>query len=93
MAENDYTGVRVILWCVPRTISTALTKCLSHIDGMETWFEPFYFSYFAKARYDADCEDDLPMEYEANEERAVKAAQTAEVFTIEGTKLKPDRIT
>ncbi|XP_071489791.1 uncharacterized protein [Diadema antillarum] len=36
------SGSRVILWCVPRSISTALTKCLSAVDGIEVWFEPFW---------------------------------------------------
>ncbi|XP_071486562.1 uncharacterized protein [Diadema antillarum] len=36
------SGSRVIVWCAPRSISTALLKCLSAVDGIEVWFEPFY---------------------------------------------------
>ncbi|XP_071485873.1 uncharacterized protein [Diadema antillarum] len=34
---------RTIMWCVPRTISSAVTKCFSAIDGIEVWFEPYFY--------------------------------------------------
>ena len=32
---------RVFLWCVPRTVSTALTKCLSFVEGLQVVNEPY----------------------------------------------------
>ncbi|KAJ8025685.1 hypothetical protein HOLleu_33307 [Holothuria leucospilota] len=36
---------RIFLWCWPRTISTALEKCMSFVDGMQTWHEPYTVAY------------------------------------------------
>ncbi|XP_072014203.1 uncharacterized protein [Amphiura filiformis] len=36
--SSDLT--RVFIWCVPRTLGTALTKCLSYIDGIQIFYEP-----------------------------------------------------
>ncbi|XP_041485635.1 uncharacterized protein LOC121431923 [Lytechinus variegatus] len=36
---------RVIMWCVPRSISTALTKCFSWIDNTKIWFEPYCLAF------------------------------------------------
>ncbi|KAJ8023798.1 hypothetical protein HOLleu_36339 [Holothuria leucospilota] len=35
----------VFLWCVPRSLSTLLTKCLSFVDGIQVWFEPYVVCY------------------------------------------------
>ncbi|XP_072042868.1 uncharacterized protein [Amphiura filiformis] len=31
---------RVFIWCVPRSLSTVLTKCLSYVDGIQIFDEP-----------------------------------------------------
>ncbi|XP_072048221.1 uncharacterized protein [Amphiura filiformis] len=37
---------RVFIWCVPRTLGTALTKCLSYVDGIQIFNEPFGSAMF-----------------------------------------------
>ncbi|XP_072051444.1 uncharacterized protein [Amphiura filiformis] len=31
---------KVFIWCVPRTLGTVLTKCLSYVDGIQIFNEP-----------------------------------------------------
>ncbi|XP_071957800.1 uncharacterized protein [Antedon mediterranea] len=44
MAENFQA--RVMLWCIPRSISTAFTKCMSHLDDVQIISEPYASVYF-----------------------------------------------
>ncbi|XP_072051713.1 uncharacterized protein [Amphiura filiformis] len=37
---------RVFIWCVPRTLGTALTKCLSYVDGIQVFNEPCGSAFF-----------------------------------------------
>ncbi|XP_071498619.1 uncharacterized protein [Diadema antillarum] len=73
--ESTDSGARVILWCVPRTISSALAKCLGAIEGTEIHFEPYTYSYLAGRSYKAVSGDEIPKVYEGNEEALDKAAQ------------------
>ncbi|XP_054753256.2 uncharacterized protein LOC129259014 [Lytechinus pictus] len=60
---------RTILWCVPRSCSTALTKCLSFCKETEVWFEPYTY---CKATTDTVREVlglHLPHRYKGNEEK------------------------
>ncbi|XP_072167240.1 uncharacterized protein [Diadema setosum] len=62
--------VRVIMWCVPRSVSTAMTKCMSFVDGAEVWLEPYVISKIAKdvrKLYHADS-DPFPLDIDGNEE-------------------------
>ncbi|XP_041486072.1 uncharacterized protein LOC121432276 [Lytechinus variegatus] len=43
---SDSKPFRVIMWCVPRSISTAIAKCFSFIDNTEVWFEPYCLAFF-----------------------------------------------
>eukprot|EP00057_Strongylocentrotus_purpuratus_P010689 XP_011665163.1 PREDICTED: uncharacterized protein LOC105438705 [Strongylocentrotus purpuratus] len=61
-------GSRTIIWCVPRSVSTALTKCLSFIEGIQMWFEPYTYCRFAQVITKEQLDLDLPAEYEGNEE-------------------------
>ncbi len=36
----------VCIWTVPRTLGTALSKCLSYVDGMQIFYEPFVSAYY-----------------------------------------------
>ncbi|XP_072030048.1 uncharacterized protein [Amphiura filiformis] len=49
-AQSDDIA-RVILWCVPRTCSTAFLKCMTYVPDSQVWYEPylmgFHFSDFA----------------------------------------------
>ena len=44
---DDKTGlpseeqVRLMLWTVPRSTSTVLSKCLSFVEGSQVFFEPY----------------------------------------------------
>ncbi|XP_071958640.1 uncharacterized protein [Antedon mediterranea] len=44
MGENGQ--VRVMLWCIPRSVSTAFTKCMSYLDGVQIINEPYVSVYF-----------------------------------------------
>ena len=77
MAGNDVTcgeRSRNILWCVPRSGSTALTKCLSFIDGIETWFEPFCYCQYIMDVVQERLNLSLPHGYEGNEDIFRRAA-------------------
>ncbi|XP_022104346.1 branched-chain-amino-acid aminotransferase-like protein 2 [Acanthaster planci] len=37
---------RMFLWCVPRTCSTVLLKCLSFVQGLQVVNQPYYCAYF-----------------------------------------------
>ena len=77
MAENDVSSgerSRTIMWCVPRSGSTALTKCLSFIDGIEVWFEPYAFCRLASDLARERINLEMPRAYEGNEEAFQKVA-------------------
>ena len=44
MATSDV--VRVKLWCVPRSTSTAILKCMTYVPNSQVWFEPYLTGYF-----------------------------------------------
>ncbi|XP_071498151.1 uncharacterized protein [Diadema antillarum] len=83
-------SVRLIVWCMPRTISTALAKCLSAIEGLEVWFEPFCYSETAANVYKQAVGRDLPKVYDGNEEAIASAAEI--LSNIVGSKIEADRI-
>ena len=35
---------RVMLWCPPRSVSTAILKCLTYVPKLQAWCEPFIFA-------------------------------------------------
>ncbi|XP_071942093.1 uncharacterized protein [Antedon mediterranea] len=37
--------VRVILWCIPRTVSTAFEKCMSNLDDVQVINEPYMSAF------------------------------------------------
>ncbi len=49
---------KVCIWTVPRTLGTALTKCLSYVDGVQIFYEPcasaFHFGPESKRLKDPD---------------------------------------
>ncbi|XP_071481504.1 uncharacterized protein [Diadema antillarum] len=59
---------RLILWCNPRSGSTALAKCLTNLDeDTDVWFEPFTFSRFTGVHAKKMSNIDLPKELTGNE--------------------------
>lgn len=44
--EGGNKQTRIFLWSWPRSISTAVEKCLSFIDGVQTWHEPYTVAQF-----------------------------------------------
>ena len=40
MAENEKQA-RVILWGVPRCVSTSFLKCLTFVEDSVCWYEPY----------------------------------------------------
>ncbi|XP_071479273.1 uncharacterized protein [Diadema antillarum] len=87
---SDPTPVRLIVWCLPRTISTAIVKCLSAIEGLEVWFEPLCYSALAARTYEFACGREAPLVYEGNEEAIASAA--AILSSMIGSKIDADRI-
>ena len=59
---------RLLLWCVPRSCSTALAKCLSHVHpDTQVWIEPYNLSRTATILAKRDMDVDLPKDYGGNE--------------------------
>ena len=58
---------RTFLWCTPRSCSTVLTKCLSGVEALQVWFEPYCFCNWAHAEWERRYGRPLPAEYEGNE--------------------------
>ncbi|XP_072171121.1 uncharacterized protein [Diadema setosum] len=81
---------RTILWCVPRSASTSLTKCLSSIEECEIWLEPYCFSHIAMMEYAHHFGGKLPTDREGNEEVCQKVAD--KLTEIAMTRYNPDYI-
>ena len=43
--EDTSDIVRVILWCVPRSTSTAFLTCMTHVPNSQMWYEPYIVCY------------------------------------------------
>ncbi|XP_072051111.1 uncharacterized protein [Amphiura filiformis] len=41
--KNDIT--RVMLWCIPRSTSTAFLKCMTYVPNTLAWYEPYITCY------------------------------------------------
>lgn len=69
MAEsNDMeTCSKNIMWMVPRTVSTAITKSMSRVPGIEVWLEPYGFAGMAAGWMKRSRNEELPPIYEGNE--------------------------
>ncbi|XP_041478388.1 uncharacterized protein LOC121426231 [Lytechinus variegatus] len=63
----DEKQVKVSLWCVPRSLSTVLTKCLSVIDETEVYFELFSHADAASNMFKSIVGRRLPSQLEGNE--------------------------
>ncbi|XP_011682193.1 uncharacterized protein LOC105446718 [Strongylocentrotus purpuratus] len=90
MADSDRKPVRLYVSVIPRTISTAFTKCLSAIEGMEVWFECFTYCSHTAREYKLATGEDMPMEYEGNEKQVQQAVTVYE--RLAGCKLEADRL-
>ncbi|XP_003725061.2 uncharacterized protein LOC100890128 [Strongylocentrotus purpuratus] len=83
---------RTIMWSVPRSVSTALTKCIAAgVPGdSAVWFEPFSYcraiSIIASAKHNIP----LPLEYEGNEKIFEQAA--AVVGNMYSCEVHPERL-
>ncbi|XP_041481690.1 uncharacterized protein LOC121428881 [Lytechinus variegatus] len=65
---------RTILWCMPRSVSTALTKCLSFTPDTQVWFEPYCYCFLARREIQSRQHVDLPTCYHGNEHTFHQAA-------------------
>ena len=90
MSEEAPKQGRIILWCVPRSVSSAFAKCMSGIAGVEMWFEPFTNCYVARDQYFKQRHEEAPLEYEGNEELMAKVAKVHESIAL--SRIEPDRI-
>ncbi|XP_072164671.1 uncharacterized protein [Diadema setosum] len=84
-------GGRVILWMIPRSISTAFSKCMSGIPGCEVWMEPFAFCQFALTELEKIGIKDKPMSYAGHEELFKTAAEAMEKYFPQAN-VFPDRL-
>ena len=88
--DNRNGGSRTFLWCVPRVTSTALTKCLSFIEEIDVWFEPYLYAYRTARDYELATNSVLPPKYDGNEDAYQRAAKCFEDFIK--CKLEPRRL-
>nr|XP_054751565.1 uncharacterized protein LOC129257298 [Lytechinus pictus] len=82
-------GSRTIIWCVPRTVSTALLKCLSFIEDIEVWLEPFGNCRSTQVHVKQMYGFELPNKYEGSEEMFKDVADKIREFGL-GTITKPE---
>ncbi|XP_071477857.1 uncharacterized protein [Diadema antillarum] len=81
---------RTFLWCVPRSISSALTKCLTATKDLEVWFEPFFFCFVARLDAKKRLGVDLPRSYHGNEDVFQEVADLLKSFSH--CTFKPDHL-
>ncbi len=78
---------RVMLWCLPRSVSTSFLKCMTNVPNSQCWYEPYlmacYFSKYGKNR------KHLLAEIEGK--WGAEGSQTADTFAseIEGKRANP----
>ncbi|XP_071498356.1 uncharacterized protein [Diadema antillarum] len=85
------SGGRAILWMIPRSISTAFTKCMSGIPDCEVWMEPFGFCHFALQELEKIGITEQPMSYAGHEKEFKLAAEALEKY-MKDTIFFPDRL-
>ncbi|XP_041457448.1 branched-chain-amino-acid aminotransferase-like protein 2 [Lytechinus variegatus] len=90
-SQGSRAGSRTIIWCVPRTVSTALTKSLSFIKDIEVWFEPFTNCRVTQVHVKQTFGLDLPNKYEGNEEIFKRVVDRSREFGV-GNITKPEKI-
>ena len=94
MNPDELSSAKVILWCAPRSTSNLFTKCLTAIEGMEVWIEPYEYSHWALGEMKRlglwDDTQQIPSFYEGNEEKFEKAADGMARFL--GSKIVPQRL-
>ncbi|XP_072018130.1 uncharacterized protein [Amphiura filiformis] len=56
MSSAEKKPSKVILWSTPRSLSSALTKCLSFVPDSVIWFEPYVSAMF----YGSDAHVEVP---------------------------------
>ncbi|XP_072037600.1 uncharacterized protein [Amphiura filiformis] len=59
MAEQqNQNPLKIIMWCTPRSLSTAIGKCFSQIPGSLIWHEPYISAmwYGTDRRFPAPCD-------------------------------------
>nr|XP_054767197.1 uncharacterized protein LOC129274410 [Lytechinus pictus] len=78
----DEKQVKVSLWCVPRSLSTVLTKCLSVIDGMEVYFELFSHADTASNVFESVVGRRLPFQLDGNEKDYDKMSELFNAMSI-----------
>ena len=83
-------GMRIYLWHMPRSGSTALTKCLSATEGLDVWFEPFYYCFTARLCHLRETNENLPESYEGNEDVYRRASDILGKFVA--CRLEPERL-
>ncbi|XP_071834453.1 uncharacterized protein [Apostichopus japonicus] len=57
---------RVFLWSIPRSRSTVFVKCMSFVENVQVWYEPYLYSYHNELLTHPDS-DREQMEREARE--------------------------
>ena len=95
MAEHGATETttkpgRVALWCLPRSTSTLLAKCLSAIDGIEVHLDVYSYASSCKGFYKTSTGRELPDGLVGNEAVYEEAIDIWEKNV--GTKLIPRKM-
>eukprot|EP00057_Strongylocentrotus_purpuratus_P009571 XP_011664045.1 PREDICTED: uncharacterized protein LOC105438211 [Strongylocentrotus purpuratus] len=90
MSDKPDAQSRTILWCVPRSVSTALARCLSAIEDNQIWFEPFCYCYFAQVEFERITGRKLPKDIRGNEQTFLEASGILQKLTR--SNFRPDFI-
>ncbi|XP_072024659.1 uncharacterized protein [Amphiura filiformis] len=44
-AQDNSDIIRVMLWSLPRSVSTSFLKCITNVPNSQTWYEPYYMAF------------------------------------------------
>ena len=76
--------IRVMLWMIPRTLSTAFTKCLSFVEGIQIISEPFIYAYYCGPEGKQNDNPDMKQKYGDFLEKADNMSEMDQVNLEEG---------
>lgn len=51
MARSSTEATRLFLWSLPRSCSTAFSKCMTFVDDIDVWMEPYCACHFNETFY------------------------------------------
>ncbi|XP_063959222.1 uncharacterized protein LOC135154912 [Lytechinus pictus] len=86
----DRQQVKVALWCIPRSRSTVLTKCLSAIEDIDIYFELYSVAALVGGCFETATGRKLPLKLDGNETAYEEAKDVW--FKTTNMKIYPRRV-